>query len=209
MNMLACNSIILAAGRSDRYGEPKFSLRFDATRSFLEKIVAEYVALACAKIVVVINAESLPYFQSIEWLLPNTVKIVVNQTPEAGRFSSLKTGLSVLMKAQPTFIQNIDNPFVNLVLLQALSKSLHQHDGVCPIFQTRGGHPILLSRNLVHCLQSADSGLDFKQFLRGFNIHKLEVADASILANINTRDDYAHWFGTISTISSATGENPN
>jgi molybdenum cofactor cytidylyltransferase len=197
MDSSKCNAIILAAGQSQRFGKPKFSLPFDAEKTFLEKIINEYVSVGCNKIVVVINPESKPYFQKAFWMQSDHFEIVINPNPEIGRFSSVKTGLAALAEPQPTFIQNVDNPFVTDELLQLLLGSLKKHDGVCPAFQKKGGHPLLISASLVTNLKSAEYGLDFKQYLKEFDIQKPEVTDSKVLANINAAEEYKKWFNTI------------
>lgn len=194
MGSSKCNAIILAAGQSQRFGKPKLSLPFDADRTFLEKIIGEYVSFGCEKIVVVINLESKPYFQDAHWMHNDDFEIVINPNPEIGRFSSIKTGLAALDESKPTFIQNVDNPFVNVELLQLLLGSLEKHDAACPAFQKKGGHPLLISASLVKKLKLADNGLDFKQYLKEFDIQKPEVTDSKVLANINTAEEYKKWF---------------
>ena len=143
---------------------------------------------------VVINQECLSFIHKIALLPSDRVEMVINPNPEAGRFSSINAGLAVLTGTNPAFIQNVDNPFVNEALLRLLVHSLKEYDGVCPAFQHKGGHPLLLSEKLVNNLKSMDNNLDFKQYLKGFDIHKQEVSDTAVLANINTVDEYKQWF---------------
>jgi CTP:molybdopterin cytidylyltransferase MocA len=191
------NAIILAAGKSQRIGKPKFSLQFDKNKSFLEKIIAEYVSFGCYKIIVVINPESKAYFTESNFIHSNEFEVVVNQNPEIGRFSSIKTGLKMLSKSHPTFIQNVDNPFVDASLLQLLAHSLHKKNGICPAFKKTGGHPLLLSEILVENLKTTDYDTDFKQYLKIFDIQKLEVSDFKVLVNINTAEEYKKWFSSL------------
>lgn len=202
------NVIILAAGRSARYGHPKLLLKFDTETTFLDKIVSEYTAFGCRNIVVVVNTESLELLQNSRFFHKNVAKFVVNPNPESGRFSSIRIGMSALTELNATFIQNVDNPFVNLGIIHLLADNLKEYAGICPAFRGKGGHPLLLSEKLVVLLKSENYHVDFKQFLIGFEIQKMEVNDPGVLANINTREDYERWFGSISGFPGSAGVKP-
>ncbi|NOU46090.1 MAG: NTP transferase domain-containing protein [Bacteroidales bacterium] len=208
MSLPKNDAIILAAGRSARYGQAKFSLKFDAEITFLEKIVAEYIAFGCENIVVVVNTESLDLLQDSQFFHKSEAKSVINPNPESGRFSSIKIGMAALKESNATFIQNVDNPFVNLNMLHQLADNLTEYAGICPTFHGKGGHPLLLSEKLVIALKSENYHVDFKQFLTGFEIQKMEVNDPGVLANINTREDYERWFGSISAFPGSAGAKP-
>ncbi len=195
LNSININTIILSAGQSARFGEPKYRLKFDSNRTFIEKIIAEYLAFGCEKIVVVTNSQSFSKILSLEIVQQNHIEVVINPTPEKGRFSSIKTGFSAIQIACPTFIQNIDNPFISKSLLQLMAHDLENHDGICPAYHGKGGHPLLLSEKLIKNLITKETNFDFKVFLKGFDIQKVEVSKPEIVANINTIQDYIQWFG--------------
>ncbi len=190
-----CNAVVLAAGASERYGSPKYSLIFDQNRNFVQKIMEEYVSFGCEQVVIVIRPDDIPYFDQHARAYPEKVYVAVNHHPEKGRLSSIQTGLQVLKTTHKVFLQNVDNPFVDKSLLRSLADQLKENKGVFPGFNGKGGHPVLFSKILASQLIQLDQGTDFKLFVKSQNFHSVEVGHEKILANINTKEDYQRWFG--------------
>jgi CTP:molybdopterin cytidylyltransferase MocA len=188
------HAVILAAGASSRLGKPKFSLAYDKKRNFIEKCINEYMGFGCQQIVVVIRPDDIPYFDELTRKYPANLYISVNHDPERGRLSSVQTGLQYLDKVLPVFIQNIDNPFVNKIILNRLAQNLDTSDAIYPAVGDQGGHPLLLSEKLVAEILTLPHTSDFKAFIRSAEISKLQETDSKILVNINTQEDYLKWF---------------
>ncbi len=187
--------VILAAGRSGRMGEPKFALRFNDEKIFLEEIVGQYLAFGCKEIVVVMNGDGKKLFDKLNLRLPGIAKIVINSHPEYERFFSLKTGLNSLANSNNVFIHNIDNPFVDEDALKLLFKYAGKHDYCVPVYKDRGGHPVLLSGKVVEAiLREDDSGINFRDFLKRYDGRTVGVETDKILVNINTPNDYREYF---------------
>ena len=189
------NAVILAAGLSERMGTPKFMLNFDDTRTFLDKIIETFLDFGCDQIVVTMNSSGIKFIEEKNISYPEIVQIVLNPNPEFERFYSIKTGLKSLSKQQNTFIQNIDNPFVNKKILRILSKSLMQNNYCVPVHEDKGGHPVLLSKNIViNLITEKSHKLNFREFLKSYSKNKVETADKRIFANINTEEEYKSYF---------------
>jgi molybdenum cofactor cytidylyltransferase len=184
--------IILAAGISSRMGMPKFSLKFNKDFTFLGNIISEYRAFSCTELVVVVNDEGALYLDEYKMCMEGAVKIAVNSHPEWERFYSLKTGLKVLDNInQQVFIHNVDNPFVNQAVLEALTEKSLDADYVSPVYKGRGGHPILLSeRILADIISEKHNQLDFREYLNRYSKKMVEVDDKNVLVNINTPEEY-------------------
>ena len=188
--------VILAAGRSGRMGEPKFALRFNDEKIFLEEIVGQYLAFGCKEIVVVMNGDGKKLFDKLNLRLPGIAKIVINRHPEYERFYSLKTGLNSLANSNYIFIHNIDNPFVDKNVLKLLFNTINDADYCTPIFNNRGGHPVLLSNNVVkEILKEDDIEVNLRDFLKQYRGKRIEVLSDMILVNINTPEEYEKFFG--------------
>jgi molybdenum cofactor cytidylyltransferase len=96
-----------------------------------------------------------------------------------------------LEKLQPTFIQNIDNPFTNPAVLDKLTAAPQQADYILPTFNSRGGHPFLVSeRILKRILEEPDHEMHLKSFLQSFDTLRIPVNDENILTNINSPEQY-------------------
>ena len=183
--------VILAAGLSGRMGMPKHLLQFSEGLTFLEHIVDVYQKFHVSEIIIVVNPSanvSPDIFRN-----PDSIRIVINKDPDEGRYSSIQLGINVL--DTNVFIQNVDNPFVNIGLLMSLTKGLKDFDYAVPVYEGRGGHPILLSANILDRLRLSESSSRFNDVLKSFNRKNVEMNDPYIHANINTSSDYKKYFG--------------
>jgi len=189
------SAIILSAGKSTRMGLPKFSLKFNSTTTFLENIINAYKSFGCEEIVVVLNPEGATLLEQLNLNIPLEVKVVINQHPEWERFYSLKLGAKGLKNITPTFVSNIDNPFVDSDILQALALSIQKADYTYPSIKGKGGHPILLSEKIIGDLttESKDE-IHLKEYLGRYSKFAVEVDDEKIFLNINTDDEYRRLF---------------
>lgn len=185
------SAVILAAGKSIRMGVPKFALKFNENTSFLEKIVNEYTVFGCTQIVVVLNEEGALFLKQNPVSLSHNTRIVTNHHPEWERFYSIKTGLKRLDKSNLAFIHNVDNPFVIHGVLKSMLDKIEDAAYVVPVFNDRGGHPVLLSEMVIkNIIAEKEHDLNFRDFLKGSIKKTVEVQDGSILVNINTDEEY-------------------
>ncbi len=183
--------IILAAGFSSRMGHPKFALAMPGGITFLEYILTQYESFGYGEITVVVNSEGKSYLDENKINISREVNIVVNQHPEYGRFYSIKKGLSALEKDHPVFIHNVDNPFADKELLQALYTKKLKADLIKPVYENKGGHPILISNNIVRdILANKNYDIHLNNFLRKYSSRSIDSTDKRILTNINTESDY-------------------
>lgn len=182
--------IILAAGMSERMGKQKYHLYFSEEETFLDHIIHVYRRFVVSELVLVVNESvDLEAFQDNE-----TINIVVNNKMEYGRFYSVQLGLKEL-KNRYVFIQNIDNPFVNTGLLMSLQKGIGLADFAVPVYERKGGHPVLLSPDVIEpMVNSFKSTSHFNDVLKSFNRQDVFVNDPYIGVNINTSEDYQKYF---------------
>lgn len=182
--------IILAAGKSVRMKKPKHNLLFSESESFIDHIIYIYKRIGVAQIVLVVNESfNFDMLQNNE-----SLKIVINNNLEHGRFYSIQLGLEEIMN-MPVFIQNIDNPFVSPGLLMNLQNGLGKAEYVVPVYKGRAGHPVLLSPGIIESLVNDFKNNDrFDEALKSFNRKDLLVQDPYIGVNINTPEDYRKYF---------------
>lgn len=189
------SAIILSAGKSSRMGVPKFSLRFNEAYTFLENIINEFSKFDCSEIMVVLNPDSASYLKQLSLNLPSNSKIVINKHPEWERFYSLKLGAKALDFPTNTFVSNIDNPFVNQDVLNRLASKGEGFNYVNPTYNGKGGHPFLISEKVITDLVSEEKDqIHLKEFISGYTRKNVEVNDEKILLNINTDEEYKHFF---------------
>ena len=189
------SAIVLSAGKSERMGVPKFSLRFNTETTFLEKLIDEYHSFGCNEIIVVLNETSAVLYYQLKLSVPSNVRVVINHHPEWERFYSLKLAALALNEVKPVFVSNIDNPFLNQETLDILFKEVDNFDYISPSFNGKGGHPFLVSAKVINELKTEKQDqIHLKEFLGKYSKKLEEVNDEKILLNINTMEDYSRFF---------------
>jgi len=186
-----CSVIILAGGKSERMNFPKPYLGIDR-KTFIEKIIETYLAFGITEIIAVMNKD----FCEGKWekylrKISSKIMIIKNTNSESGRFHSLKLGLQNLSENMDCFVQPVDNPFVNEEILNLLWESKKNDGFVSPVFGTKGGHPILLSKTMIKEIETIeDEDINLKEIFTPFLKHKVIMNDGLVLRNINTPEDY-------------------
>jgi len=188
------SALILAAGKSERMNFPKPLLKFTESKTFIEKIVEEFILFNVKEIVIVTN--SIIYNDLIKLKIIkenfNLIKIIVNTKLELGRFYSVKLGISEILKSNTnyTFLHNCDNPFVNQEVLKKLYEFKNKNNYIIPFFENKGGHPILIPTKVLKKLFICDDNSMLNKELSKFSSKNLEINDNNILININNVETY-------------------
>ena len=189
--------IILAAGRSKRMNDPKPFLIFDEKRSFIEKIIDEYLQFGTWQIIVVIN----DLFDQDKWSkigqkYGGKLAFIVNDLLDLGRFYSIKLGIENIGDCSYCFIQDTDSPFVNQKVLCSIYESRIRKGYVSPIYKGMGGHPVLIGKDIIEKIGSIkQNDANLREVLEPFPCEKVEMNDRNILININTPVEYKEHFG--------------
>jgi CTP:molybdopterin cytidylyltransferase MocA len=191
INQINIASIILSAGKSERMGQHKALLKWNNKISFLEKIYTEYKNFGCQKIILIVNEDLNETLLHLNFDFLKNIKIICNTHPEFERFYSIKLGAKELNPDEACFIQNIDNPFLNQELLFEMKARLSENAYCVPYFKEKGGHPILLSSNIIQKIShTPENNLNFKQVLNGFNKISVNTNIEAISLNINSPEIY-------------------
>lgn len=189
-----CTAIILAAGKSSRMGQPKVNLLMPDGVSFLDHIVRQYIEAGCEQIILVVNAEDLGLLTIGKGCYLD-YRTVINNQPENGRLFSLQKGIITTGRMGFFFIQNIDNPFASPNLLNILYENRQKGDLIKPVYNGKGGHPVLISEKIAKDLLLVnDRTISLRDFLASYLIFCVETDDEKILVNINTRADLENLF---------------
>jgi len=183
--------IILAGGKSERMKFPKPFLMIDE-KIFLKKIAEEYIQAGIKNSCLVINKEYCEgkWKKDFESIKPY-VTVIEKTNPDSGRFHSIKLGIKNFPYADFVFIQNADNPFVDIDIINSLKK--HRFSlGYTQLFHKgQKGHPVLISKKVIqkiNVLKGDDYNL--RNILEEFPSTEVEVNDKRILANLNTIEEY-------------------
>lgn len=183
------SAVILAAGYSQRMGQPKLSLSFGQDRSFLDCCIGAFIDFGCAEVVVVTNKTGIKWIHGRTW--PDTMHPVLNPFPRKGRFVSLQLGLKALGKNQPVFLHNVDNPFVTVEILEKLAFYAGHADYIRPGYAGKHGHPVLISAKIASdIITTKHAGENVREYLAQYTQMLIPVNDPNVLVNINTPDEY-------------------
>ena len=186
-----CSVIILAAGYSSRMGSPKFALAINSQSNFLENIIHQYLNIGIRNIIVVLNSEGEKYIEQHPLKISRPIQFIINKHPEYERFYSLKLGISALKNSFFTFVHPTDLPIVKPISLEQIYSKREEADFVKPVFNKKGGHPILLSPRLIKELaDEKNEHWKLNEFLGEYSSCSVEVDDVGILDNINSREEY-------------------
>lgn len=182
--------VILSAGVSSRMRTDKAFLKVDNEQTFLEKIIKTYTNWGVGEIVVVTNNYQVDKVKSLVFL-PENMKVIINEYPDIGRFYSVKLGLHAIRSNSNCFIQNIDNPFTTQKTLNLLFDQMEDDSTIIPVFENRGGHPVLLGTQIKnHILEHEKNDEILKDFLKRYKIKRIEGGTSRILTNINNPGEY-------------------
>lgn len=186
------SAIILAAGRSKRMGEPKMLLPWGKL-TVIEQVVTTFINAGTEEVVVVTGGAREQVETALE---PYPVRSVHNPhyaTEEM--LASLQCGLKTLSdNAEAALVGLGDQPQVQESTIRLVSESyLEKKTGlVVPSFEMRRGHPWLVARRLWNELLALRSPSSPRSFLNQHaqEIHYVQVNTVSILADLDTPDDY-------------------
>lgn len=186
--------ILLAAGNSERMGRCKFLLPMKNGLSFFENIIQTFSDLGVKKIVVVTQVKHLETLKRLCRENKTQPAFVLNDFPERDRFYSLQLGIKAIGDVDYCFIHNSDCPFIDISTLHALVLSKNKADCICPEFNGKGGHPILLNKmTLQHLLNSPENAI-LKEELSMTSRFNVPVDNQFITVDIDTPDDYTRYF---------------
>ncbi len=193
--------IILAAGRASRMGRCKAVLPLDdSTGTTVLQAAAETLQGGCnGPVIVVTGFHDTAVRAEAERLGLCTVH---NPEADSGMFSSVRTGLQALLHTEgqgvnAMFMLPVDIPLIRPATCALLAEAFAEHNAavVYPTFCAERGHPPLIradvaARAVVH---SGEGGLRWvleAAERSGLPVRDVPVADAGILADMDTPDAY-------------------
>jgi molybdenum cofactor cytidylyltransferase len=154
--------IILAAGASIRFGQPKQLIRLKG------KYLVEWVLDAALEsrldwVVLVLGHEHQSILQALGSKVRHPrLEVVINHNYREGQSSSLKTGLVSVQKAFPSVMYLLaDQPMINSAIIDFLLDQLHGSEKeICvPVFEGQRGNPTIFKRSTYEEIMMVDGDI--------------------------------------------------
>ncbi len=187
------SAIILAAGESQRMGQPKALLRI-GEKTFLQHIVGVLQEAALDHIVAVLGADREKILRELNWF---TGKIAVNTQFQKGQLSSIVTGLNEVEKnpeADGAFIWPADHPLVSADLVAKMTQEFYRLNPfiVLPKYKGQRGHPVLFAKILFDKLRAAPLDVGARAVVHDYaeDVLEVETDEEGVVMNIDTPRDY-------------------
>ena len=205
-------AILPAAGHSRRIGRPKLLLPLADGRALVEHVLTAWRASSVDEIVVVMRRDDAPLAERCAG--PRTTVAQPDVDPPDMK-SSIAAGIHYLRQArQPAtddawLVAPADMPLLSAGAIDAVIAAYRQQLAACeativtttgainsrqiivPQVAGRRGHPVLLPWSIAADVAALGPEEGLKQLVARHPLLAIEVADAGILTDVDTPEDYA------------------
>ena len=171
-------AIVLAAGKSERLGEPKALLNC-GTQTLIKFIVKRLESIDLKVIVVTNSILEKPIKES----LSSTKATLLIPKNTDYRTGNLIAGLNICKNPQKILVVPVDRPGWSLNTIKHL---LENNETSCPEYEGKGGHPLLICKKDLDILKSSPKDSPLNSI---FSAKKINVNDPYIHLNIDTQED--------------------
>lgn len=185
-------AVILAAGRSQRMGQPKMTLPWGDT-TVIGRVCEVLLGAGVAQQVVVTGGA---HAEVVEALANIPVQVVFNGLfAQQEMLTSFQVGLRQLDEdIQAALVCLGDQPQIERRLVVRLMEEYEQSGAglIVPSYQMRRGHPWLLDRSYWQEVLVLEPAYSLRDFLNQHQseIHYLAVDSRSVLLDLDTPEDY-------------------
>jgi molybdenum cofactor cytidylyltransferase len=181
--------IILAAGGSHRFGQPKQLLDFHG-KPFVRVIAENALAAGLNPVIIVTGSHGDEVEQAVNDL---PVQIVHNPEWETGQSSSIRTGISSLpTKCGGAIFLLSDQPQITVEVIRSLV-DFHSQDlpaVLAPLVNDKRANPVLFDRETFSDLHKLNGEQGGRAIFAKFSPRYMEWADDRLLMDVDTPEDY-------------------
>ena len=187
--------IILAAGASTRFGEPKQLLRLK-DKCLLEWVLDAALKSKLNKIVLVLGYAHQKILQSLgEKLQHSKLLVAINPQYEKGQSLSLQTGLSEVKSDYPAVMFLLgDQPMLNAKTINVLLEGFwaDEKDICVPIYRGKRKTPAIFRRRLYTQLMSIKGDIGARQLIdvNPDQVLAVEIENPICFFDVDTRQDF-------------------
>jgi molybdenum cofactor cytidylyltransferase len=195
-------AVILSAGRSSRMGRSKALLPCSPVDgdTFLNRIINSLRAGGVEDVFVVGRPDDTQLIDAVE--SPDVpARFVPNPDHDRGQLTSIVAGVNAVDHpgVGGVLIMPVDMPLVQASTFRQVLHAFSRHPSsiVRAVYGGRHGHPVIFDHGTFDPLRQADVTVGAKAVLAGHRdrIIDLEVNDAGVLKDVDSREEYSAVFG--------------
>ncbi|GJQ51428.1 MAG: hypothetical protein HKUEN02_02750 [Anaerolineaceae bacterium] len=189
--------VVLAAGESSRYGQPKQLLDWKG-EPFVRVVAKRALEAGLSPVVVVTGANAEQVESAVKDL---DVKIVRNGEWRSGQASSIQAGVLSLIPAPLPVGEGyagacifllVDQPQITTSILQALAEKHAEglYSAVAPLAMGRRANPVLFDRRTFADLLTLEGDTGGRAIFHKFRVEFLPWHDERLLLDVDTPEHY-------------------
>jgi molybdenum cofactor cytidylyltransferase len=190
---LMFDALILAAGKSSRFGSNKIVYNYNGTIPLIEMVYSLYEKSGnISNIIVVAGYEK--YLDEIFAFVKNKPKLefAVNTDYENGMYSSIKKGVEYVSdNSAGFFVHPCDCPVDNMWITRKMIEKFRKNSIVIPSYNNKRGHPALFDIKYKPEILQKNDDFNLRKFYQIYNNKILYYLspDSSVLRDIDTVDN--------------------
>lgn len=183
--------IVLAAGRSKRFGKNKLLEKIDGC-TIIERVVGSALSSKANEVIVVLGFEAEKVRTALKEF---NCRFLLNEEFYLGQSSSVKVGVKAVMDyAEAVIILPGDMPLITSKPINMVIEEYYKSRSpiVVACHQCRLGHPILFDRSLFkEILTISEETIGLKVVVRRHEdqLKKVEVNSIEVLIDVDTPED--------------------
>ena len=183
--------VILAAGASKRFGQPKQLLSF-CGKTFIENVIETALSAALFPVIVVLGANASEIKQKLVQY-QGLIEIVVNSEWKVGQSSSIRVAINKIEdQAQAAIFFLVDQPQIrtNLVLALVGSYLQKREPIIAPFVGEKRGNPVLFDQSVFEKLNLLSSDQGGRILFNEIPPARMEWTDTSLFFDVDSPEDY-------------------
>ena len=186
--------IILAAGASVRFGQPKQLIKLKG-KYLVERVLDSALKSRLDLVVLVLGHEYQSILQGLGAKIHHPqLEVVINHKYDGGQSSSLKAGLESAQKAFSSVMYLLaDQPLINSNTIDFLLDQFHgSGKEICvPVFEGQRGNPTIFKRSIYEEIMMIDGDIGARDIIAKNTERVLyaEIKDPLCFFDIDSPDD--------------------
>ena len=183
------SGLILGAGASQRFGEPKQLLPFAGTTLLGWVVSQTQQAVRLDELIVVLGRSAAEIRERVDF---GDAKVIENPAFGEGCASSYRAGLAAVNSdAEAVMIILGDQPGITPEIIDSLAEEWRQTDAPIALcsYRDRKGHPMIFARSLFAELEALHGDKAAWKLVDANTVHEVHL-DLPFPEDINTREDF-------------------